>query len=351
MKTNSARAWPGVLLALCVVFLGALAGCQREAPAVESEPREAQATATQTIGQTCGVYMEQGCDQFTVAAAGTFLVASGATLTVEDGWTFGTLTSVEFEGSTIDDNELTLTTADPTADRTVTLADASGTVMLSTLATNAPDAANSVTGASNGLVYEGATANDYETTVSATDPTADRSIVLPDGAGTVMLSSLATNAVDAANSVTGASNALVFEGATANNFELSLVPADVAADRTLTLPDRAGTLAPAGWTVAKTTDYPVVAADVGTIFTNTGAGAGETFTLPAAADNLIYTFCTVASYQVAVDPNGTDQILALTNSGGDKITNSTPGNCVTLLGVTGVGWVTPAIYGTWADGN
>ena len=36
--------------------------------------------------------------------------------------------------------------------------------------------------------FEGATANDYETTVTVTDPTADRTITLPDATGTVLLS-------------------------------------------------------------------------------------------------------------------------------------------------------------------
>jgi hypothetical protein len=57
-----------------------------------------------------------------------------------------------------------------------------------------------------------------------------------------MLSSLATNAPDIVNSVWGASNALVFEGATANEFETSIVPTDPTADRTITIPDRSGTL-------------------------------------------------------------------------------------------------------------
>jgi len=40
--------------------------------------------------------------------------------------------SIVFEGSTADSNETTLTATDPTADRTITLPDASGTVILST---------------------------------------------------------------------------------------------------------------------------------------------------------------------------------------------------------------------------
>jgi hypothetical protein len=39
----------------------------------------------------------------------------------------------------------------------------------------------------NGVVFEGPTADDYETTLTVTDPTADRSIALPNASGTVAL--------------------------------------------------------------------------------------------------------------------------------------------------------------------
>jgi hypothetical protein len=37
------------------------------------------------------------------------------------------------------------------------------------------------------IIFEGATANDYETTLAITDPTADRTITIPDATGTVQL--------------------------------------------------------------------------------------------------------------------------------------------------------------------
>jgi hypothetical protein len=43
--------------------------------------------------------------------------------------------------------------------------------------------------AASPLVFEGATANDYETTVAVTDPTADRTVTIPDGSGTVAFTS------------------------------------------------------------------------------------------------------------------------------------------------------------------
>ena len=47
------------------------------------------------------------------------------------------------------------------------------------------------------IVFEGSTANDYETTLAVTDPTADRTITLPNATGTVALTSDITTAVDA----------------------------------------------------------------------------------------------------------------------------------------------------------
>jgi len=90
-----------------------------------------------------------------------------------------------FEGSTADAYETTLAVTDPTADRTITLPDVTGTVITTG---NLSDIVN--TGVfSGGIVFEGSTANDFETTLSVTDPTADRTITLPDASGTVALTS------------------------------------------------------------------------------------------------------------------------------------------------------------------
>jgi len=49
------------------------------------------------------------------------------------------------------------------------------------------------------IEFEGSTANAFETTLAVTDPTADRTITLPDATGTVALTSDITSAVDALN--------------------------------------------------------------------------------------------------------------------------------------------------------
>ncbi len=152
---------------------------------------------------------------------------------------WGVSNKVTFEGATANAFETSITPADPTAARTVTLADASGTVMLSALATNAPEAANSVTGGSNQLVFEGATANAFETLLTVTDPTADNTLTLPDHAGTVLISSTA-NEFDTSNSLWANTGSMVFEGSTTDAYETSVGVADPTADRTVTIPDQSG---------------------------------------------------------------------------------------------------------------
>lgn len=105
------------------------------------------------------------------------------------------------------------------------------------------------------LVIEGATDNAYETTVVATDPTADRTITFPDATGTVVLSDGSGNVTLAGNlTVNGTTttvnstevniqNAFVFEGATADGFETTLTVVDPTADRTITFKDASGTVA------------------------------------------------------------------------------------------------------------
>ena len=105
-------------------------------------------------------------------------------------------TSIIFEGATADGSETTLTVTDPTADRTITLPDATGTVVLADATqtlSNKTIASPVFTGQATGLelafsqsiVFEGTTPDAYELTLSAGDPTADRTITLPDDTDTL----------------------------------------------------------------------------------------------------------------------------------------------------------------------
>lgn len=147
-----------------------------------------------------------------------------------------------WEGVTANDFEASITATDPTADVDLKIADgSSGTIFVSTLATNAADVVNSIWAVSNGLIFEGATADAFELTITPVDPTFDVTLTIP--ASTVMvpvISTLVTNDVDFANSAWHESNNIAMEGATADAFETRITPTDATADRTVTLPNASG---------------------------------------------------------------------------------------------------------------
>jgi hypothetical protein len=155
----------------------------------------------------------------------------------------GTLTGASpfvLEGATADSYETTVAVTDPTADNTIYFPDTSGVTILSSAV---PQAAYGIWGANNAFVFEGTTADGYETTVDVADPTADVTFRFPALAAAtygIMSSTLATNGPDIANSVSGGTNSLIFEGATADAYETILSPVDPTADRTVTIPNRTG---------------------------------------------------------------------------------------------------------------
>ena len=142
------------------------------------------------------------------------LTVSGTTTTV-DSTTVNVQNAFVFEGTTDDAYETTLTAGEPTADRTITLPDASGTVALTSafgtgVATwlGTPSSANLATVVTDetgigslvfgtnptitaptiltGVYFEGATEDAYETLLTVVDPTADNTITLPNVTGTVI---------------------------------------------------------------------------------------------------------------------------------------------------------------------
>jgi len=107
-----------------------------------------------------------------------------------------TTTAVVFEGSIADAHETTLQVTNPTADRTITIPDSTGTIILAdgsgnvTITGNLTVSGQTTTASTsilviNSFIFEG-TDNDHETTLTITDPTADRTITLPNVSGTVV---------------------------------------------------------------------------------------------------------------------------------------------------------------------
>lgn len=215
--------------------------------------------------------------------------------------------TLNFEGATADTSELTLTVADPTADVALILPDAAAatySLMYSTLATNAPDIANSVTGTSGGLFFEGSTADTSEIKLIAADATADVIYNLPNAAAatySLMSSTLSTNAADVANSVYGVSNGLMFEGATADAHEIRFTPADATADVVYLLPDAAA----ASYAIMSSTlatNAPDIANSV------TGVSAGLNFEGTADAYETTLTATDPTADRTVTIPNATGTV-------------------------------------------
>ena len=232
-------------------------------------------------------------------------------------------TKITFEGATDDAYETVLAITDPTADRTITFPNATGTVSTTTATetltnktltsptinggtfsgtfTGTQDLTGVVLSGASPLVFEGATDDGYETTLTFTDPTADRVITMPNATDTLvgkattdtftnksidlgtntLTGSLAewntalqsesfasltgsetlTNKTLTSPTITGGTfsgtftgtqdltgvvlsgaSPLVFEGATDDGYETTLAFTDPTADRVITVPNATDTL-------------------------------------------------------------------------------------------------------------
>ena len=225
--------------------------------------------------------------EFNTAVTDADLVSLAGTETL----TNKTLTSPVVSGLTISDSsiliegtanefETTLQVTDPTADRTITFPDNSGTV----ITTGNLSDITSVGVLSSSVVFEGVTANDFELTLSAGDPTADHAVSFPDAAGTLVVDSATqtlTNKTLTTPQVSGLTltdASIILEGSTPNDFETTITIIDPTADRTITIPDATGT-------IAFTSDITVTASSTNTFSNKSISLASNTVTGTVAEFN------------------------------------------------------------------
>jgi hypothetical protein len=171
-------------------------------------------------------------------------------------------TSIIFEGATADSYETTLQVTDPTDDRTITLPNVSGTVITTGNLSDITD----IGVFTSTITMEGSTANDFELTISAGDPTADRTATFPDATGTIVLDSATqtlTNKTIAFGSNTVSGTLAEFNTAVTDANLVSLDGSETLTNKTLTSPvistiTNSGTLTlpTSTGTIALTTDIP-----------------------------------------------------------------------------------------------
>ena len=256
---------------------------------------------------------------------GGTLYWDGNTVGVASGGSFSSFTVSGDTGSdsVTDGNTLKIATG---SGLTSTAADASGTP---TVTINLD--------LTTGLTFEGATANAHETTLAVTDPTADRTITLPDATGTVALTSDLTSYITASsttaftnktidadatgNSITNIEDANIKTGANIaqSKLNLAVTTAEVAA----------GTLVVASEGIGSNNNDTTIPTSAAVKAYADSVGGGNSFTTIAVsgqnnvvADSGTDTLTLAAGSNVTITTNDSTDTVTIAASGGGSSTLS-----------------------------
>ena len=150
-----------------------------------------------------------------------------------DLFTFPGRTMV-FEGATDDAFETTISFAEPTADRTHTLPNASGTIIFADTTdtlTNKTIALGSNTISGSLAEFNSALSGDDFATLTGTETLTNKTFTSP------TISALTFSSGTTTSGMTIGANGIVFEGATADAHETTLTAEDPTQDNTITIPN------------------------------------------------------------------------------------------------------------------
>lgn len=100
---------------------------------------------------------------------------------------------------------------------------------------------------------------------------------------------------------------------------------------------------------AKTTNYTVVNADSGTLFTNAGAAGSVNFTLPTAVAGLTYSFYVDANQTLTITAGSSTTIrnASTVSSSAGTFSTNTVGNFLKITAISTTQWICESITGTW----
>jgi len=264
------------------------------------------------------------------------LTIEGTTTTIEST-TIAAQTSLTFEGATADDFETTLTLVDPTADRTITLPDSTGTVALA--AAVLPLAGGAMTGAiTTNSTFDGVDIATRDGVLTSTTTTADAALPKAGGAMTGAITTNSTfDGVDIATRDAILTSTTTTAGAALPKAGGTLTGAVTGTDATFT-----GTTTPYVDVVSETgASHTFATSDAGKYIHCTGAAGNVTITMPQDSA----TAFPIGTQMLFSCPHASNKITFAAGSGAavtsldDKLTLKGPDGVAAVLKWTTNSWL------------
>ena len=177
--------------------------------------------------------------------AGTMSGAFTGTMTM-NGVVLAGASPLVFEGASDDAHETTLALVDPTADRTLSLPNATDTLIGKATTDTLTNKSFDLGGSGNSLTgtiseFNSALQGDSFATIDNSDTLTNKTFTSPTINGGTMSGSF-TGTMDITGTVLSGASPLVFEGATADAHETTWAFTDPTADRVITIPNATDTL-------------------------------------------------------------------------------------------------------------